>query len=274
MKRAFQLVGARLNRPSPGIILATAALFVALSGGAYAALAPTTAEQAAHSPGAHWGLITRNTIGSAVGDLRSGPYGSFGVTGPASQPPFGTGSLGLQVSDNALSGGTPQEKVAFGNEVDFFGDQVANLTAVGYRVFQTSENAAISPGNLPNITLEIDPNVGSSSYTSMVWVPDPIPAPQLNKWSSHQSAVHQGDWYFTGSTGTTTGCNQTTMCSFSGAKAALVANQNGDGPATIYTVAISKGRDNAWVGAVDGLRINGSRFDFEAYGVNETPAQG
>ncbi len=70
-------------------------------------------------------LITRNTIGSAVADLRSGPYGSFGVTGPASQPPFGTGSLGLQVSDNAMSGGTPQEKVSFGNEVDFFGNQVA-----------------------------------------------------------------------------------------------------------------------------------------------------
>jgi len=31
----------------------------------------------------HWGVITRNTIGSAVADLRSGPYGSFGVTGPA-----------------------------------------------------------------------------------------------------------------------------------------------------------------------------------------------
>jgi hypothetical protein len=266
----FHPVRRRLRRPSPSIIIATVALFAALGGGAYATVA-TQPEQAAHSKGAHWGLITRNTIGSAVADLRSGPYGSFGT---GSQPPFGTGSLGLQVSDNAMSGGIPQEKVSFGNEVDFFGDQVANLTAVGYRVFQTSENAAISPSNLPNITLEIDPNVGTSNYTSMVWVPDPIPVAQRDRWSTFQSAVHQGQWYFTGSAGTITGCNQTTMCSFSAAKAALVANQNGDGPATIYTVAIAKGRDNAWVGAVDGLRINGTRYDFEAYGVNDTPAQG
>jgi hypothetical protein len=257
------------------MIVAMAALFVALSGGAYAAVA-TQAEQAAHSKGAHWGLITRNTIGSAVGDLRSGPYGSFGRTGPQSSPPFGTGSLGLQVSDNAMSGGTPQEKVAFGNEVDFFGDQVQNLTAVGFRVFQTQENAAISPSNLPNITLEIDPNVGTSNYTSMVWIPDPIPTGDLDEWSTFQSAAHTGQWYFTGSAGTVTGCNQTTTCSFSAAKAALVTNNNGQNPngGSIYTVQIAKGRDNAWVGAVDGLRINGTRYDFEAYGVNDTPAQG
>jgi len=273
MTRAFHAFRRRLRRPSASMIIAMVALFVALGGGAYATVA-TQAEQAAHSKGAHWGLITRNTIGSAVGDLRSGPYGSFGVTGPAGQPPFGTGSLGLQVSNNAQSGATPQEKVSFGNEVDFLGDQVANLTAVGYRVFQTSENVAISPSNLPNITLEIDPNVGTSNYTSMVWVPDPIPTAQLDEWSSFQSAAHQGQWYFTGTAGTVTGCNQTTMCSFSAAKAALVANQNGDGPATIYTVAVAKGRDNAWVGAVDGLRINNTRYDFEAYGVNDTPAQG
>jgi hypothetical protein len=278
VKTPFNSLRRRLKRPSPSMIVAMAALFVALGGGAYAAVA-TTAEQAAHSKGAHWGLITRNTIGSAVGDLRSGPYGSFGVdqTDPAhAKPPLGTGSLGLQVSDNAMSGGTPQEKVSFGNEVDFFGDQVQNLTAIGYRVFQTSENAAINPSNLPNITLEIDPNVGTSNYTSMVWVPNPIPSGQLDRWSDFQSAAHTGQWYFTGSAGTVTGCNQTTMCTFANAKQSLVTNNNGQNPVggSIYTVAIAKGRDNAWVGAVDGLRINGTRYDFEAYGVNDTPAQG
>jgi hypothetical protein len=37
--------------------------------------------------------------------------------------------------------------------------------------------------------------------------------------------------------------------------------------ATIYTVAVGKGRDKAWVGAVDGLRINDKTYDFEANGV-------
>lgn len=34
-----------------------------------------------------------------------------------------------------------------------------------------------------------------------------------------------------------------------------------------YSVAVGKGRDNAWVGAIDGLRINNTIYDFEADGV-------
>src|SRR5207249_3502632 len=68
--------------------------------------------------------------------------------------------------------------VAFGNEVDFRGHPVSGLTQVGFRVFQTGENAAINPRNMPNITFEINPHVvGAGSYTSMVWVPDAAPVP-------------------------------------------------------------------------------------------------
>lgn len=35
---------------------------------------------------------------------------------------------------------------------------------------------------------------------------------------------------------------------------------------------MAKGRDYAWQGAVDGLRINGSVFDFEPFGVEEAAA--
>ena len=79
-------------------------------------------------------------------------------------------------------------------------------------------------------------------------------------------ATTTGQWYFTGSAGTTTGCNQATTCSFSAAKAALVTFNNGS-PATIDTVAVAKGRDDDYTGAVDGLRINSTTYDFEAYGV-------
>jgi hypothetical protein len=37
--------------------------------------------------------------------------------------------------------------------------------------------------------------------------------------------------------------------------------------ATLFSVQITKGRDNAWQGAVDALRINAEVFDFEATGV-------
>ena len=40
-------------------------------------------------------------------------------------------------------------------------------------------------------------------------------------------------------------------------------------PATIYTVAVTKGRDNSFVGAVDGLRLNDTIYDFEPFGVEE-----
>jgi hypothetical protein len=218
-----------------------------------------------HSAGQHWGVITRNTVGSGVADLRQGPYGSYGVTGPSAQPPSGIGSLGIQVSDNATTQSPSAEKVAYGNEVDFYNHPVSGLTAAGFRVFQPQENADINPRNMPNITLEIDPNVGTSNYTSMVWLPDP--APVTNRWTGYLDATTTGDWYFTGAAGTVTGCNQTTMCSFSAAKSALVTFNNGSGPATIDSIAIAKGRDDEYVGAVDGLRINSRAYNFEPYGV-------
>jgi hypothetical protein len=121
----------------------------------------------------HWGVITRNTIGSPVAALRNGPFGSFGVQGPSARPPYGTGSLGIEVANNSTSLTPPSEKVDFGNEVDFFGDPVLGLTEVGFHVFQTGENVGYGgPGNLPNIRFEINPNPTSTdNYSTLVWVP-------------------------------------------------------------------------------------------------------
>jgi hypothetical protein len=213
----------------------------------------------------HWGVITRNTIGSPVADLRSGPYGSFGVNGPAASPPYGEGSLGIEVADRATSRVPPSEKVDFGNEVDFFGDSVLGLTELGFHVFQTGENVTFGGGrNMPNIRFEIDPNEADnpSNYTTMVWVPDP--APVTNQWSGFIDATTTGNWYFTGTTAGTTGCTDALNCDFTQAKAAL--NDGGARP-VIFTAAVGKGRDNLWAGAVDGLRINRKVYDFEDDGV-------
>jgi hypothetical protein len=281
MRKPLDALKRRLRLPSPSMVVAVAAVFIALGGGAYAASQINgqniqngtigqakfnllTRQKLNHTVGKNWGIITRNTIGSGVADLRSGPYGSFGVTGSPSRPPYGFGSLGLQVSNNALSGGTPQEKVAFGNEVDFFGHAVADLDRAGFHVFQTGENAAISASNMPNITLEINPDCCSSVYTSMVWVPDP--APVTNRWSGFIDAATTGYWYFTnGGVASATGCGISDSCSLADAKAGLVTAGGTD--ASIYTVAVGKGRDNAWVGAVDGLRINDDIYDFDVTGV-------
>ncbi len=164
-------------------------------------------------------MIARNTIGSPVADHRNGPYGSFGVTGPSSRPPFGRGSLGIAVADVSTSKVPPSEKAYFGNEVDFYGDPVLGLHQVGFHVFQTGENVTNGgPRNMPNINFEIDPNLTTnpSNYTSMVWIPPASPA--VNQWSGYLDAATTGEWYFTGSVGVTTGCNQVTTCTFTQAK--------------------------------------------------------
>jgi len=118
---------------------------------------------------------------------------------------------------------------------------------------------------MPNIRFEINPNLTEASattYSTMVWVPDPSPV--TDRWSPYLDATTTGTWFLTGNAGTVTDCSQTTMCTFPALKTAL--NDGGPAP-TIYTAAVGKGRDNMWIGAVDGLRINRTIYDFEAGGV-------
>jgi hypothetical protein len=201
----------------------------------------------------HWGVVDRNTIGSPVADLRAGPF-----SGSTVKPPFGDGSLSLIV-------GSGTEKAAYGNEVDFAGDRVADLTKVGFSVFTTGENAAAGNPNMPSITFEIDPNLTTtpSNFSSLVFVPaENSPA---NQWSGYIDATTTGKWGLTGAAGTATGCPLSGgLCTFAQIKAAL---DDGGDVATILTAAVGKGRDFAWQGAVDGLTINDDVFDFEESGV-------
>ena len=215
----------------------------------------------------HWGVITRNTIGSPVADLRNGPYGSYNVRGTAARPPYGRGSLGIEVVGSTLTPPlTPQvvEKVDFGNEVDFYGKSLLGLRRIGFHVFQTQEN--IDYGgvlNMPNIKIEIDPNLNTTSdYSTLVWLPAASPA--VNSWSPFLDATSTGGWFLTGNAGTVTGCTLATPCTFSALKTAFKSR---NAKPTVLTVAVGKGRDFMWIGAVDGLRLNDYVYDFERSGV-------
>ncbi|MFM9594742.1 hypothetical protein ACKI1J_29325 [Streptomyces scabiei] len=221
----------------------------------------------------HWGVITRNTIGSPVAELRNGPFGSFGVLGPEGRPPYGRGSLGIEVANDSTTLSPSSEKVDFGNEVDFFSKPVSGLEQVGFHVFQTGENVTYGGAtNMPNIKFEIDPNLDAapaSNYSTLVWVPPASPV--TNRWSPYLDATKTGTWFLTGSAvGTATGCTQATPCTFAAVKTAL--DQDAGDPATILTAAVGKGRDFMWIGAVDGLRINETVYDFEPWGVRTRPA--
>jgi hypothetical protein len=228
----------------------------------------------------NWGIINRNHIGSAVADLRDGPHGSFSATSNI-DPPFGDGSLQISVSDNAVAdppgtNGPLQEKAAFGNEVDFLGDPMLDVDEVGFHVFQTGENANIAARNLPNITFEIDSNIETAGagtvddYTSLTFVPDAVTISGGGSWSGYIDATSSGNWYFSGGEGTRTGCTVSLTCDFDDVMTALDEAGPGDTDPIIYTFGVAKGRDNAYAGAVDGLRLNGTVFDFEPLGVFET----
>lgn len=206
--------------------------------------------------GPEWSIVDRNVIGNGDAYLRAGP--SSANFGAVSNPPFGVGSLGL----NTASG---TDKAAFGNQTDFAGDALGEISTVKYSVFTTGENRAAGPNgaatpeNLPNLQFEVDPNGPGTAggFSTLTFVPNEAPA----GWSEVDASTAQR-WYYTGSFGTTSGCNQTTYCTLQQAQEAAP-------DATIYTVQFSKGRDYAFSGAVDGLTLDSTTYDFEPTGVTE-----
>ena len=213
--------------------------------------------------GAHWGQIDRNTIGSPVAQLRSGPYVGAG-TG-AGAPPLGEGSLGLNVGTVSDTSDI-REKVSFGNQVDFVGDDVADITDVSFGVFWTGEDKTRSAENLPNITFEVDPTGITASgvnFSSLVFIPAGGAALPPNQWNSF-NATTSGTWYFTGAAGTATGCALSTPCSFSAMKTAAATTYP---DMDVLSLAVVKGRDTTFQGAVDALRYNNEVYDFEPFGV-------
>ena len=200
----------------------------------------------------NWGVINRNTIGSPVAQLRSGP----------ATPPVGTGSLNLTV-------GTGTEKIAFGNEVDFAG-QPFNVTKVGFYVYNVGENT-VNPGNMPSIEIEMDPNITgfATDFSTLVFEPAVTPP----GWSSFIDATADasGRWGLTGAAFNGQqcslngpGCTWTEMLAF-------LNDADGVAP-VVLSVAVTKGRDFEWHGAVDGLQINNTIYNFEEYGVTAQPA--
>jgi hypothetical protein len=202
-----------------------------------AALGIPTAAQAAVVPAnGNWGLVNRNIIGAATAQVRTGPF----------TPPYGPGSINFLVP-------SANDKMAYGNEVDFVGIPLSSITTLGFSVFTTGENAAINPANLPNLGIEIDPTGPASTtapnYTTLVNVSTAAP---VNVWSAVNASA--GQWYLTGAAGTASNCNQMTYCTLAGIKAAYPA-------ATLLAVQITKGRDYAWNGAVDGVVVNDTVYD-------------
>lgn len=207
---------------------------------------PKGADGTASYAGPNWSIIDRNVIGAADAFLRSGPTSNWNTT--MVKPPMGVGSLGLRTASGT-------DKAAFGNEVDFQGKALSTVSSVSFWQYTTGENRAKLASNLASVAMEINPANGAQTYSTLNYVAPEIPG---NVWT--KITADQKSWYLTGAAGTATGCNQATYCTLDEVKTALPN-------ATLYTVAISKGRDYAFSGAVDALQIGSTTYDFEPFGV-------
>ena len=202
----------------------------------------------------NWGVVNRNTIHSPTVELRSGPFDA----------PLGDGSLNLAVADGT-------EKAAYGNEIDFAGEDL-ELDEVGFHVYTTGENNKAPADNMPSIAFEIDPNLASlpaTSYSTLVFTPNKTAS---NAWSGYIDATDpaSGWWGLTGSAfnspATQANCGLNgPRCTFDQVMTLL---EDDSDFATILSVQITKGRDYEFHGAVDGLRINDDVVDFEETGVS------
>ena len=210
--------------------------------------------------GPNWGIVDRNVIGNGDAYLRAGPTVTT-ATGVAA-PPLGIGSLGIRTSG-------PDDKAAFGDQVDFVGDDFSDVTAAAYSVFATGEDFSGGATNLPSISFELRfPAAGDNPGFHTLFYQPSIGAGDVNKWTDIDAVADATPhWGLSGASGTT--CDQNgALCTFDEVQAYLAAHDNGT---TILTVQITKGSGQpAFSGAVDALQINDQVFDFEPFGVSVT----
>jgi len=219
---------------------------------------------AAASASSTWGVIPRNTTGEPTAALRGGPYGRRGPSSLSATipPPYGIGSLGILV-------GTPAEKIDFGNETIFGGLPLRDINVLKYWIYAGEDVPDIL--GFPIISIEVNPRRAGITYTSLNYVPalsTPPSRPSTvlpNTWQQYDAGGAGSGWYATnGTIRALTGCNQITPCSFTILKSRL--------PDAIVSlsIGISAGSGAAFAGAVDGLQINRTVFDFERFGVRRT----
>jgi hypothetical protein len=214
-----------------------------------------------------WGVILRNTRGEPTAALRGGPYGRSGPSRLAATipPPYGVGSLGILV-------GTTAEKVDFGNETVFAGLPLRDISVLKYWIYVGEDTPAIL--GLPIISIEANPMLPALpavTYTSLNYAPalsTPPSRPSTvlsNTWQQYDASGAGSGWYASnGMVQAATGCTQGSPCSFDVLKSKL------PNAFVSFSIGISAGPGATFAGAVDGLQVNNTVYDFEPFGVRRT----
>jgi hypothetical protein len=213
-----------------------------------------------------WGVVGRNTIGSPAVYFRVGPWGRTSGYAATVPPPLGDGSLGVHV-EGVNGTGSSAEKLSFGDETTFADLPIRSISTLSYWVYAGED--VFTNHSLPTLSIEANPNANGATYTTLVYLPDGSAAPSapspraVSTWQKYDTFAAGNKWHSTADLDpNTTLCQVSNPCEF----ADLVA-QLGPNACVSFSLAITKGRDNEFTGAVDAVTVNGTTYDFEPEGV-------
>ncbi|WP_218010875.1 hypothetical protein [Herbidospora mongoliensis] len=161
--------------------------------------------------------------------------------------------------------GEGTDRIAYGNETNFADLPISELVTLKYWVFAgTNSMAGVS---LPAINIEADPNVGLVNETTLIYMPDVSVSPSApvvrvpNVWQQYDASATGSRWYASGATGVLINCTAVSPCSFDELKTRL--------PDAVITYSLGFNSDNSFIGAIDGLQVNNTVYDFESFGVRK-----
>ncbi|WP_239514588.1 hypothetical protein [Streptosporangium sp. 'caverna'] len=161
--------------------------------------------------------------------------------------------------------GDSPDKITFGNETDFAELSISDLTTLKYWAFAGTNSP--DEVSVPRLSIEVDPNVGSASYATLIYLPDTsvspsAPSPRLpNTWQQYDTSAAGNQWYATGATGVLINCTLASPCSFDDLKTAM--------PNAVITLSLGFSMDTAFIGAIDGLQVNNTIYDFGPLGARK-----
>jgi len=123
--------------------------------------------------------------------------------------------------------------------------------------------------SLPTLSIEANPDANGATYTTLVYLPDGSAAPSapsprsVGTWQKYDTQAAGNRWHSTADLDpNTTLCQIANPCQFSDLVAQMGANAR-----VSFSLAVTKGWDNEFTGAVDAVRVNDAVYDFEPEGV-------
>ncbi len=109
--------------------------------------------------------------------------------------------------------------------------------------------------------------MGTVNDTTLVYLPDVSVSPSApvvrvpNAWQQYDTAAVGSRWYATGATGILINCTVVSPCTFTELKTRL--------PDAVITYSLGFSADDGFIGAIDGLQVNNTVYDFESFGVRK-----